>query len=136
MTTLAFTTRRFVAFLRDDRGSATVEFVLMVPMFTGLLMLMTDASMLYLQHSKLMNVSRDTARIVSRYAMTAAEAEAYAKQAASTQTSAATAKVTVANGFVTVEVSTASKESAPFGIVKFAVGSTIVATTTNTMEPV
>lgn len=108
----------------------------MLPLFTALLMLMTDATMLYLQHSKLMNVSRDTARIVSRYAMTAEEARQYAVSAASNQRSSATATVTVTNGLVTVTISSPSKAAAPFGLIEFAVGSTISAATTNTMEPV
>ncbi|MDP3262874.1 MAG: TadE/TadG family type IV pilus assembly protein [Tabrizicola sp.] len=122
-------------FLVADSGSVTVEFALMVPLFTGLLMLMTDASMLYLQQSKLLNVSRDTARIVARYAMTAVEAKAYAESVASNGRGTATAKVTIANGFVTVTVSSPSKVAAPFGIIKFAVGDTLTAATTNTMEP-
>lgn len=124
------------AFLAGDGGSVTVEFALMVPLFTGLLMLMTDATMLYLQQSKLLNVSRDTARIVSRYAMTEVEAKAYAETVASNGRGTATAKVTIANGLVTVTVSSPSKVAAPFGIIKFAVGDTLTAATTNTMEPV
>jgi hypothetical protein len=108
----------------------------MVPLFTGLLMLMTDASMLYLQHSKLMNVSRDTARIVSRHAMTVEEAKAYAEAAGSNLRGNASAEVSVTNGLVTVIISSPASAAAPFGIVKFAVGSSIVAATTNTMEPV
>lgn len=128
--------RSIRGFLFADGGSVTVEFALMVPLFTGLLMLMTDASMLYLQQSKLLNVSRDTARIVSRYAMTAVEAKAYAESVASNGRGGATATVTIANGFVTVTVSSPSKVAAPFGIIKFAVGDTLTAATTNTMEPV
>lgn len=123
-------------FLSGESGSVTVEFALMVPLFTGLLMLMTDASMLYLQHSKLMNVSRDTARIVSRHAMTVEEAKAYAEAAGSNLRGNASAEVSVTNGLVTVIISSPASAAAPFGIVKFAVGSSIVAATTNTMEPV
>lgn len=98
-------------------------------------MLMTDASKLYLQHSVLLHVSRDTVRIVSRYAMTADQAKAYAISAATHGQASVTASVTIANGFVTVVASTPSADSAPLGIMEFAVGSKITATSTSTMEP-
>jgi Flp pilus assembly protein TadG len=46
-------------FLRDERGSATIEFVLWVPVFMILLVATTDASILYLHHTEMWNVSRD-----------------------------------------------------------------------------
>jgi Flp pilus assembly protein TadG len=123
-------------FLRDEDGTATIEFVLMVPLFSMVLLLLADASLLFLRHTSLMDVSRDTARIVSRYAMTPAEAKVYAEKIASTARSAATAEVTVLNGFVTVTISSDSAASAPFGMVNFAVGDQIVAQAISTMEPV
>jgi Flp pilus assembly protein TadG len=123
-------------FLKSENGTATIEFVFMVPLFAMVLLLLADASLLFLRHTSLMDVSRDTARIVSRYAMTPAEGKAYAEAVASTAQSAATAEVTVLNGFVTVTISSASAASAPFGIVKFAVGDQIVARAISTMEPV
>lgn len=128
--------RSFNCFLKDDNGTATVEFVLMVPLFTMFLLLVTDASLLFLRHTTLMNVSRDTARIVSRHAMTPDVAKVYAESRASTVDSPATATVTIDNGFVTVVVTSNAASSAPFGIVKFAVGDKITAATTSTMEPV
>ena len=123
-------------FLNDDRGSPTVEFVLMVPLFVMFLLLVTDASLLFLRQTTLMNISRDTARIVSRHAMTPADAKSYAETKASTVNSPATASVTINNGFVTVILSSEAASAAPFGLVKFAVGDKISAATITTMEPV
>ena len=122
-------------FLADEDGTATIEFVLMLPLFTLILLLLADASLLFLRQTSLMDVSRDTARIVSRYAMTAAEAKAYAEATASTARSKATADVTIANGFVTVVITSDSAASAPFGIVNFAVGDELVGRAVSTMEP-
>jgi Flp pilus assembly protein TadG len=123
-------------FLVDEGGTATVEFVLLFPLFSMVLLLLADASLLFLRHTNLMNISRDTARIVSRYAMTPAEAKAYAEAAARTAQSDATAEVTILNGFVTVIISSEASTSAPFGMVTFAIGDQIVAQAVSTMEPV
>jgi Flp pilus assembly protein TadG len=123
-------------FFADEKGAATIEFVLLVPLFSLVLLLLADASLLFLRHTNLMNISRDTARIVSRYAMTPEEGKAYAEAVASTVQSVATAEVTVLNGFVTVTISSSAAESAPFGMVTFAVGDQIVAQAISTMEPV
>lgn len=123
-------------FFGDESGSASIEFVLMAPLFTALLLLFADASLLYIRHSTLLNISRDTARIVSRYAMTADEAQIYAAASAGTKRGSATAKVTIGNGFVTVVISTSAATAAPFGFVKFAVGDQISATAINIMEPI
>jgi Flp pilus assembly protein TadG len=123
-------------FLVDDAGSTTVEFVFMVPLFTTFLLLAADSSMLFLRQTTLMNVARDTARAVSRHAMTEAEGQAYAQTAAANGQGAAVASVTTANGIVTVVISTNAQSAAPFGIVKYAVGETISATASNTLEPI
>lgn len=49
-------------FLGDERGSATIEFVLWLPVFAVILMVAVDATVLYLQHSEMWNISRDVAR--------------------------------------------------------------------------
>jgi Flp pilus assembly protein TadG len=123
-------------FLVEDTGSTTIEFVVMVPLFTTFLLMAADASMLFLRQTTLMNVARDTARAVSRYAMTPAEGQAYAQIAAANGQGGATATVTIVNGIVTVRIDTNAQSAAPFGIVQFAVGNTISATAMNTLEPV
>ncbi len=52
-------------FLRDETGSATIEFVLWVPVFAILLIATIDATVLYLQHTEMWNVSGDVARRVA-----------------------------------------------------------------------
>lgn len=128
--------RNLPSFLKDSDGTATVEFVILFPLFTTLLLLVVDASMLFLRHTSLMNVSRDTARIVSRHAMTAEEAKAYAEAFASTPSSPATAEIIIGLDQVTVRVTTDSRATAPFGIIPIAVGDKLVARAISSMEPV
>lgn len=52
-------------FLRDETGWATIEFVLWVPVFAVLLIATIDATVIYLQHTEMWNVSRDVARRVA-----------------------------------------------------------------------
>lgn len=128
--------KSFKTFLSDDGGSSTVEFVILVPLFTMVLLLVADASLLFLRHTSLMNISRDTARIVARHAMTAADAKIYAEKTAKTPGSPATADVTIQDGFVTVRITSDSASSAPFGIIAFVVGDKIVGRAISTMEPI
>ena len=128
--------KTFESFLSEEDGTSTIEFVVLLPLFTMLLLLVTDASLLFLRHTSLMNIARDTARIVSRHAMTPAEAQTYAEATASTKASTATAQVTIDDGFVTVILSSDSRSSAPFGIVSFAAGDKVVARAISTMEPI
>jgi len=70
------------AFLGDERGVQTVEFVLWVPIILALIVVTVDAATLYLTHNEMWNVARDTARRMSTGRITsAAEAEAYAVSA-------------------------------------------------------
>lgn len=63
-------------FLRDEHGSATIEFVLWVPIFVIILVAATDATILYLHHTEMWNVSRDVARRVAVGDITEADAAA------------------------------------------------------------
>ncbi len=49
-------------FLRAEKGAVTIEFILWVPIFVGLLVFVTDASIIYLTHSEMWSVARDTTR--------------------------------------------------------------------------
>jgi Flp pilus assembly protein TadG len=49
-------------FLRDDSGSQTIEFVLWLPIIGALLVVISYASILYMTHTEMWNVARDTAR--------------------------------------------------------------------------
>jgi Flp pilus assembly protein TadG len=67
------------AFLDDEKGAVTIEFVLWVPIFVGLLVFVTDASIVYLTHSEMWSVARDTVRrMTTGEIKTATEARDYA----------------------------------------------------------
>ena len=71
--------RSVFAFLRDEKAAVTIEFVLWVPIFIGLFVFVTDASIIYLTHSEMWNVARDTTRRMTTEEITTdAEARNYA----------------------------------------------------------
>lgn len=77
-------TRRLRAFLCEDQGAVTIEFVLWVPIVLGLLITAIDATTLYVTHTEMWNVARDTARrMVTGKIRTLEDAEAYAINAMS-----------------------------------------------------
>ena len=49
-------------FLGDESGAMTVDFVVWLPLFVSLLVIVTDASILYLTQTEMWNVARDTVR--------------------------------------------------------------------------
>ena len=69
-------------FRRDETGALTIEFVLWVPLFLGVLLLVVDATTIYITHSEMTNVARDTVRrMVTGVVLTEEEAETYAVDA-------------------------------------------------------
>ncbi len=54
--------RNVFTFLRAETGAVTIEFILWVPVFIGLLVFVTDVSIIYLTHSEMWSVARDTTR--------------------------------------------------------------------------
>ncbi|MEL6234106.1 MAG: TadE/TadG family type IV pilus assembly protein [Pseudomonadota bacterium] len=71
--------RRARGFARNERGSATIEFVLWIPFFLILLGILTDSATLYLRQNEMWNVSRDTARLLATGQITEAQATGYAR---------------------------------------------------------
>lgn len=53
------------AFLRDERGSLTIEFILWIPLILALVVIVINATTLYVTHSEMWNVARDVARQMS-----------------------------------------------------------------------
>jgi len=128
--------RRLGGFARGTRGSVTVEFVMWLPVFCGLLMLFADTSLTYMNQSNFWNVSRETARIVARHGFDAAAAETYAEAHASFGHYTPKALVTIEGGTVTVTITADARAVTLFGILNFAQNQVIEASVTDVMEPI
>lgn len=123
-------------FARDTRGSVTVEFVMWVPVFCGLLMLFADTSLTYMNQSNFWNVSRETARMVARHGFDTEAAESFAETHASFGRYRPEAKVTIDGSTVTVTITADARSITLFGILNFAENQTIEASVTDVLEPI
>jgi Flp pilus assembly protein TadG len=123
-------------FMKADEGSVTIEFVLWLPLFALLLLLAADATLAFMRQSQMWQVSRETARVVSRYGMDEETAEAFAASAAGMGAATPDVDVTLADSFVTVDMAAPLRAMAPFGILRFVGGEEISVRVTHAMEPI
>ena len=129
-------TNRVAAFVSVTRGSVTVEFVMWVPVFCGLLMLFADTSLTYMNQSNFWNVGRETARIVARHGFDAQAAVSFAEAHASFGHYTPTAEVTIDGSTVTVTITADARAMSLFGILNFTRNQTIEASVTDVLEPI
>ena len=124
-------------FLRDERGSATIEFVLWVPVFVVLLVATPDASILYLHHTEMWNVSRDVARRVSVGDMTEAQAATTVQAEMFLSTNAYTVETSnPAELDVWIKITTSVRDASVFGFFGPVLGRSLVAEVTMRREPI
>lgn len=122
-------------FRRDETGSVTIEFVLWLPLLTSLFLIATDATVAFMRQSQMWQVSRDTARIVSRHGMTEQAAETYAIENAAFGSTVPAVDVETNGMEVTVEIVTPASAMTVFGTLNFAMGTNIVTRVVHAMEP-
>lgn len=129
--------RALQGFLRDDQGSATIEFVLWVPIFVVLLVATTDATILYLHHTEMWNVSRDVARRVAVGDMTEAEAVNVVQSEMFLYSSAYTVATSQPTDLdVQIVIQTQVADASIFGFFKPVLGDFLTASVTMRREPI
>jgi Flp pilus assembly protein TadG len=130
--------RALRVFGKRSDGSVTIEFVLWLPVFLALILLSADASLMFMRQSNFWNVSRDTARIVSRHGLDSVAAEKYAEVNArfGDYTPDVSVEVDAMTSTVTVTITAQSQKMAPFGVLGFAMGNTVSAQVVQTLEPI
>lgn len=126
----------FQSFRKDETGSTTVEFVLWIPFIFAFVLIAADATLAFMRQSQMWQVSRETARIVSRHGMNETTAEAFASLQATIGTTAPDVDVSFASGDVTVSIAMPMEAMAPFGILAFVTSDTMITRVTHTMEPI
>jgi Flp pilus assembly protein TadG len=123
------------SFRRDETGSTTVEFVLWVPLLVALLLFATDVTLAFMRQSQVWQVSRETARIVSRHGMDKAAAEAFAREIGTMGTSVPDVDVAFEGLDVVVTMSLPSASLTPFNTLGLLLGDRVTTRVTHTMEP-
>ncbi|MEM6439351.1 MAG: TadE/TadG family type IV pilus assembly protein [Pseudomonadota bacterium] len=90
---------------RDDRGSATVEHALWLPVFASLIGVSIDASLSFHTHGRMWDAARETARRVAVGEMTGEQARSYAARLLPGNASYAIDVVETSDAMPTVTVS-------------------------------
>ena len=124
------------AFGKRSDGAVTVEFVLWLPVLMILLMIFVDASLAFTRQANLWSVSRETARIAARHGFDEGAAVAYAREHAAFGPYTPDVSVNIGAETVTVTISADANAITPFGVLNFALGQTIRASITHTLEPI
>jgi Flp pilus assembly protein TadG len=129
---------RWRNFLRGENGGITVEFALWVPVLLALLFLAIDASLLFSARANFWNLSRDTARVVSRHAMSVVEAESYARKLAKISDYQPEVRVRLNEqaNTVTVTITAITAELMPFDVTGIVLGGTMSVQVTQSLEPI
>ncbi len=124
-------------FLRDEHGSATIEFVLWVPIFVVILVAATDATVLYLHHTEMWNVSRDVARRIAVGDMSEADAAAAVESELFLYSRAYTvATSNPADLDVRIAIQTSIMDASVFGFFEPVLGRYLTAMVTMRREPI
>jgi Flp pilus assembly protein TadG len=123
------------SFRRDERGSITVEFVLWVPLLVAFLLFATDVTLAFMRQSHVWQVSRETARIVSRYGMDEVQAEAFARESGTMGTNVPDVDVRFDGTDVIVTMSLPTASLTPFNTLGFVLGDRITSRVHHSMEP-
>jgi len=124
------------AFLPSERGSMSIEYVIMVPLFVAMISGAVDLSRVFIDQSNFYSAARDTARVVARHAMDEDAAEAYAAVRVAQITNATTlTDVTIDSTSVTVTISAPVTALAKFQFLSFLNSVTLSASVTQALEP-
>ena len=122
-------------FCRNESGSVTIEFVLWLPLALFLVLLAVDATFAFVGLSNMWQVSRETARVLSRYGMSDSDAIATAEAAGSFIGNTPTVSIAYNSGDVVVAMSMPAAGLTPFGIFGWTPSQNITTVVSHTMEP-
>jgi Flp pilus assembly protein TadG len=125
-------------FARAEDGSATVEFVLWVPVFLAFLILVADTSLAFMRQASVLDVSRDAARIVARHGLDAPAAERLAANRAriGDNTPDVNVEIDTKAQTVTVTIFIAMEDLAPFGILQNLQTELVAVQAVHAIEPI
>jgi len=122
-------------FCRDENGSVTIEFVLWLPLALYLVVMAVDATFAFLGLTNMWQVSRETARVMSRYGMSEADAEAQAATSGTFLGITPTVSIAYNSGDVVVAMSMPAQGLTPFGVFGFTSSTNITTVVSHAMEP-
>ncbi|MDP3194978.1 TadE/TadG family type IV pilus assembly protein [Tabrizicola sp.] len=132
--------RKLKAFLRQEGGSSTIEFVLWLPIVLAILLLIVDSSMLFMSRTHAIRVLQDTNRLysVGQFTGTPAEritkAQAYALTRLQGLSPSATITTTETNRVVRTRATMETAEIAQIGFLGLMIDMTMVVAAEHRVE--
>lgn len=130
----------FKAFLRQESGSSSIEFVLWVPLVLAILLLVVDSSMLFMSRTHAIRVLQDTNRLysVGQFTGTQTEritaAQQYALQRLQGLSPSATITTTETNRVVRTRATLETAEIAQIGFLGLMIDTTMVVAAEHRVE--
>lgn len=128
------------AFLRQEDGGSTIEFVLWLPIIIAILLLVVDSSMLFMSRSQAMRVLQDTNRLysVGQFTGTSAEriaaAQNYALSRLRGLSPSATVVTTETNRVVRTRATMETREIARVGFLGMMIDTTMAVSAEHRVE--
>ena len=119
----------------DERGSATVEFVLWLPFFITLIAAIADLSFIFTTNASMWDVARDTARRLALHQVTAEQAETFALSAFALGDPTQYAVSVTDGDDVVVEITTSIDDASVFGVYSALMPGDLIARVTMLREP-
>lgn len=119
----------------DERGAATVEFVLWLPFFLTLLAAITDLSFIFTTNASMWDTARDTARRLALHQVTVEQARAFALTALALGDPAQYAVNILDGDDVVVEITTSIGDASVFGVYGALMPGDLIAKVTMMREP-
>ena len=126
------------SFFRDHSGSASVEFALWLPLLFGIVLMVTDVTLLLQKKSHYWDISHETARIVARHAFDAEDGIRHASTRLSQDgyTPEVGVHINAQNQIVTVVVIAESARLTPFGMLSMMLSDKIEVRVSQALEPI
>ena len=125
-------------FSRGESGSMSVEFALWTPFMLIFPLLVADTSFVFARQASLLNISRETARIVARHASEPEAATQYAETEARHNVENPQVSVTIdqESAQVTVTILVEMQDIAPFGVLASIQSKPLTIQTIHKLEPI
>ncbi|MFT6773041.1 MAG: Flp pilus assembly protein TadG [Paracoccaceae bacterium] len=124
-----------LAALRNDRGTATLEFVLWLPVFVTIIALVTDLSFIYTTNANMWDAARDTARRMAVRQLDVPAAELFARNAIVVGSPENFTVIASDGDDVVVEITSSASDASVFGVLTAVMPITLSARVTMMREP-
>ena len=109
-------TPKFPRFFAREEGAETIEFVLWMPVFVAILLVIVDTSVLYLTQHDMTYIARDTARRMSTGEFDADQAKTHAEGALLNPSDEYTVATSVSGDEVTISITTSVADAGMVGV--------------------